>query len=823
MKKTIISFFYLTALALWTASFPAYSESFYSKEFTEGKIAKYSVSDHEDTEVLSGEAALNFLRQDGSYASLGKAMTAARYGMREVEGSPEEAWAQNPKQQLQSRFDQSGLSLTIQTNSGDHYPSRWELKTLAGKAVPKGSLDRMGQKLTLERTELGLTEWYINRPSGLEHGFTLKTRPETTSDQLELTLAVTGTLVVQAAQDGQSLQISSKEHKETLLNYNQLKVWDAEGNSLTARMETNAAGDEVRYVVEDHSAAYPLTIDPTFVMQEAYLKASNSEEFDEFGDAIAISGDTIVVGAIFEGSAATGINGDQSDNSAGSSGAAYVFVRSGNTWSQQAYLKASNTEDNDRFGFSVAISGDTIVVGTRRESSAANGVNGDQSDNSAISAGAAYVFVRSESTWSQQAYLKASNSESLGIFNGDEFGFSVAISGDTIVVGAFQEDSDADGVNGDQSDNSVRDSGAAYVFSRSGSTWSQQAYLKASNSGGGEFSGDGFGFSVAIGGDTIVVGAVGEESAASEVNGDQSDNSTRDSGAAYVFVRSGIGWSQQAYLKASNSDRDDFFGTSVAISGDTIVVGATFEDSDVNGVNGDQSDNSALESGAAYVFVRSENIWSQEAYIKASNSDPDDRFGESVAISGDTIVVGASRENSDADGVNGDQGDNSAEDSGAAYVFMRSGSTWSQVAYLKASNSDSSDRDGDRFGTSVAISEETIVVGAFNEASSATGINGDQSDNSAFGSGAAYVFTIAAGGDSLNIISSRILSNGDFEITLEQSVGNLTVERSNDLSSNSFSEIDSSEVSINGAILTISASAVDPEGDGISFFRVLSE
>jgi FG-GAP repeat protein len=153
------------------------------------------------------------------------------------------------------------------------------------------------------------------------------------------------------------------------------------------------------------------------------------------------------------------VNGNQSDNSATSAGAAYVFVRSGTTWTQQAYLKASNTEANDFFGFSVAVSGDTVVVGAPREASNATGVNGNQSDNSATSAGAAYVFVRSGTTWSQQAYLKASNTET-----GDDFGFSVAVSGDTIVVGAWGEDSNATGVNGNQNDNSLGQAGAAYTF-----------------------------------------------------------------------------------------------------------------------------------------------------------------------------------------------------------------------------------------------------------------------------------------------------------------------------------------------------------------------
>ena len=172
---------------------------------------------------------------------------------------------------------------------------------------------------------------------------------------------------------------------------------------------------------------------------------------------------------------------------------------------------------------------------------------------------------------------------------------------------------------------------------RSGTNWIQQAYLKASNTG----TGDLFGYSVAVSGDTVVVGAVQESSNATGVNGNQSDNSALNSGAAYVFVRSGTNWSQQAYLKASNTGAGDTFGCSVAVSGDTVVVGAPNEDSNATGVNGNQSNNSATDSGAAYVFVRSGTNWTQQAYLKASNTGTDDNFGVSAAVSGDTVVVGA--------------------------------------------------------------------------------------------------------------------------------------------------------------------------------------
>lgn len=468
--------------------------------------------------------------------------------------------------------------------------------------------------------------------------------------------------------------------------------------------------------------------------QQAYLKASNAHHGDgAFGGSVAVSGDTVIVGAWGESSDADTINGDQNNTSATGAGAAYVFVRSGTDWTQQAYLKASNSDAGDGFGASVAISGDTAVVGATGEDSDADRVDGDQSDNSASGAGAAYVFVRSGTTWTQQAYLKASNSDDHQF--GDLFGVSVAISGDTVVVGAMSEGSDADTVNGDQNDNSQPGAGAAYVFVRSGSTWTQQAYLKASNSD----SIDNFGRSVAVSGDLVIVGAVREDSGATTINGDQSDNSAEVTGAAYIYVRVGTTWIQEAYLKASNSDPVDAFGRAVAISGHTAVVGAIGEDSGAHTVNGDQTDNSANIAGAAYVFVRAGTTWAQEAYLKASNSDSSDAFGYSVAIANDTVVVGASGEDSDSDTVNEGQSDNSFFNGpGAAYVFVRSQGTWCQADYLKASNSD----DQDMFGRSVGISGSTAIIGALLEDSGASGVNSDQSDNSTDDAGAAYIFEI---------------------------------------------------------------------------------
>ena len=445
----------------------------------------------------------------------------------------------------------------------------------------------------------------------------------------------------------------------------------------------------------------------TSIAQQAYLKASNTGADDHFGSAVAIDGDTLVVGAPNEDSGSSGVNGTQSDNSGNDVGTVYVFVRSGGIWTQQAYLKASNPDDLDTFGTSVAISGNTIVVGAQGEDSNATGVNGNQSDDSVAQAGAAYVFVRSGTTWTQQAYLKPSTAG----FN--NFGNTVAIDGDTIAIGAEGEDSASTGINGSEVGTGAPSSGAVYVFTRSGTTWSQQAYIKSSNSQ----SGDQFGNSVALSNDTLAVGAAGEDSAATGIGGNQGDNSASGSGAVYVFTRSGSTWSQQAYVKASNSAANSSFGGSLSLDSNTLAVG---------------TDNAST----AYVFTRSGGLWTQEALLQGANTENGDQFGISVAVHGDTLAVGASGEDSSATGIDGDQSNNSASNSGALYVFTRSGTMWTQRDYVKASNGEA----GDSFGSAIAVNNGTIAGGTPLEDSNATGVGGSQTDNSAQDSGAVYVF-----------------------------------------------------------------------------------
>lgn len=379
---------------------------------------------------------------------------------------------------------------------------------------------------------------------------------------------------------------------------------------------------------------------------EAYLKASNnfptSPFGDGFGSSVSISGNTIAVGAPTEDSSGTGVGTSGVDNLAVDSGAVYVFVRTGATWTQQAYIKASNTGIRDLFGASVSISGDTLMVGASLE----DNLDGSQNDGPAgenTNAGAVYVFERSGQVWTQRAYLKAGGSEP--VTAGDAFGSSVAVSGDVAVIGALGEDS----VN--------PESGAAYVFRRVGGSWQQEAVLKASNAG----SNDLLGSAVAIDGDRLVVGASGEDGAGTGVGSDGSTNSASDAGAAYVFARVGSGWVEEAYLKATNTRALANFGGSLAIRGDVVVVSALREDGGSAGVFAADAlafqGPGPLATGAAYVYVRNAGSWSPAAYVKATPVTAGSLFGVGVALDDATLVVGAMA------------ADSSVAGSGAAFTF----------------------------------------------------------------------------------------------------------------------------------------------------------
>ncbi len=391
------------------------------------------------------------------------------------------------------------------------------------------------------------------------------------------------------------------------------------------------------------TAVLMATVSPTAAIeleQMQKLLAHDAAAHDHFGYSVSISGDTALVGAY----------GD--DDNGKRSGSAYVFVRNGSTWSLQQKLTPTDAAAYDHFGWSVSISDDTALVGASGDND-----NGKRS-------GSAYVFVRNGSTWSLQQKLTPTDAAAE-----DLFGRSVSISDDTALVGAWGDDD-----NGDMS-------GSAYVFVRSGSTWSPQQKLMPPDAAAKSL----FGRSVSVSGDTALVGAPGDG---------------WNSGSAYVFVRSGNTWSLQNKITPADAAEYDSFGDSVSVSGDTALVGAAGDD-----------DNGG-SSGSAYVFARSGSQWSQQDKMTAVDAAARDQFGISVSVSGDTALVGAYK-------------DDDGSGPGSVYVFVRSGSTWSQQQKITPA-------DGaayDHFGWSVSVSGDTALVSA----------RGD--DDNGSDSGSTYVFS----------------------------------------------------------------------------------
>lgn len=439
---------------------------------------------------------------------------------------------------------------------------------------------------------------------------------------------------------------------------------------------------------------------------EAFVKASNTGTGDAFGAAVALSasGDTLAVGAPLEDSLAASM---PLDNGLLESGAVFIYRRAGVFWSLEAFLKASSPGSQDRFGASVALSSDgsTLVVGAPGEDSAATGVDGNEASNAARDSGAAFVFRRTGTTWAKVAYLKASNTRA-----GDAFGSAVAISsaGDTIVVGAPDEDSAALDVNADQTSSAAAGAGAVYLFDASTTGWSQVAYLKATNTG----AGDGFGTSVALASDglALAVGAPGEDS-----SGPPLDDARLEAGAAYLFRRTArlMAPGASARVKPSQPVGAARFGQAVALDGVGLLV--------VVGAPGEAG------TGAVHPFRFTTSSWLPGDVLRGS-ARPQDGFGQALTLAADgaTLAVGAP----------GD--DATAMDSGAAFLFRRSADTFTLVRSLKAGNPDAQDA----FGGSLSLSGDgaTLAIGAMGESSGATGVDGDESNNTAPVSGATYVY-----------------------------------------------------------------------------------
>ncbi len=390
-------------------------------------------------------------------------------------------------------------------------------------------------------------------------------------------------------------------------------------------------------------------LDPNDTPLQQKLVASDAAFEDQFGTQVRMDGDTVVVGAW------------QEDGVAAGSGAAYVYVRSGGTWVEQAKLVASDAAADDNFGTAVDISGDTIVVGAPKD------------DDDGTDSGAAYVFVRNAGVWTQQAKLTASNAGA-----GDNFAGAVALEGDTVVAGAVFEDSTAS------------DTGAAYVFTRAGVSWSEQQILTASDGAVQDL----FGVAVSINADTIIVGA----------------HQTGDLvGSAYVFTNSLATWTEQQKLVASDAAAGNLFGLSVSVSGDTAMVGAFKRD-----------EGATPRAGAVYVYERAGTSWTQQDILLASDIASSE-LGVSVAVDGDRAIFGAWQDGA------------AATDAGSAYVFIKQGQAWTQHQKLIATDA----APDDIFGTTVALSGNTVLVGAYFD------------DGVAVDTGSTYIFEMDIDGDGL--------------------------------------------------------------------------
>ena len=470
-----------------------------------------------------------------------------------------------------------------------------------------------------------------------------------------------------------------------------------ENGALSAALPIDDAVATISILVEHPASAalsttYTITVQRTIPLQHASFLKAFPAIGDSFGWTVATDGTRVVSGAPNEGSLVD--PGDPLDAGAPQSGAAYVFARQGTMWAYESAVKAPNAQTSDGFGYSVGIDGDWMVVGAPFEDSGST----NTSDNSVSDAGAAYVFHREQDEWVFVQYLKSTHPK----LNGN-FGWSVAISGDTIVVGSFRDDQysgatltanacgqayvfrragsawtleqalgpDQDGagfgysvaVAGDRivagmpnGHPTMPEAGGARIFGRTGTTWTLEAEVVASNAGPFDF----FGAAVATDGTTVAIAAPHTLSATGQSVSDVS-------GFAYVFEHAGGTWTEQQLLSPVNGDPDDEFGRSIAIAGGLVAVGAFREDGPEHGIAMPSAINTAEAAGAVYMFARSGSTWSHSRYIKGPENDASDGTGTAVALSREgVLVVGAPGESSNSATA---PTNNSLPSAGACYVL----------------------------------------------------------------------------------------------------------------------------------------------------------
>ncbi len=690
---------------------------------------------------LQGAAAIERLKQDGHYESLQTAMNQARFGVSRSAHSllGRDAWhAPNAAAGYDAYVTADGVGIFI---SEDAY-LRLSLRGIgygnALRSVAPGAVSGDAQSINIARD--GVQEWFVNGQNGLEHGFTLAQPPGRRIGKVPLRLALHVSDGWRAAGGEDGKQVVLRNDAGQAIEYGKLTVTDQLGQNIPARL--TVADEQVVIEVEDGAAQYPLTIDPLFTLQQR-LTAADGAPGDFFGYSLALDGNTAVIGApydddtrgsayIFVRSGATwtqqtrltandgalndyfgwsvAIKGNTAlvgtlygpGNADADQGAAYVFVRSGVTWTLQKKLIADDGQAFAQFGTAVALDGDTALIGAPTYTRT----------SSVVGTGAAYVFVRNGTTWTQQKQLLAADGEA-----GDNFGIAVALEGDTALIGA--------------PDNAltVGGQGAAYIFTRTGTNWTQQPLLTTSPA----VSDANFGNAVALSGENALIGAYRYGS--------------DDRGAVYSYRRFAKNWSLTGQFSAPNPAADAHFGASVALSGDTAVVGAALDffqsgpdqqsayafvysgtwnyvrqfslnpslesngfgravalsgDTVLVGAYRERINNHPFPNqGAAYTFVLSDSRHlEQSPRLSSIGGGPNEYFGEALALDGDTLVIGAYAQTV---GGNAEQG--------AVYVFVRNGTGWSFQSKLTANDGAA----GDSFGWAVALSGETLVVGAYRD------------------------------------------------------------------------------------------------------------
>ena len=611
---------------------------------------------------LKGEKAHKYLEDSLEGQSLIRAVTVARFGLKQQpdpsgkEGNGYLGVSQ--EQDLKAWFGTDGVTVSPKVSEkGQEWRMDMRLKAYGygEQLVPAPPI--VSQKVKDNRIEYArtnselikqtsdpsstnsipqLVEWYENQAGGIEQGFTLNERPE----RVDMSTHDPLRLVISLA-GGLSAKLKDQGRRIELFDKNSQRVLNY--NQLSA---LDATGRELRASMEVAAGGQEisLVVDDVTANYPVTIDPLLWQQQEQLTGGGGFPSDFFGWSVAISGD--TAIVGAREDYFKGvhQGGEAYIFVRSHGGWTQQQKLSGGQNDPTHRFGESVAIDGDTAVIGAI----------GD--DNNVIDQGSAYVFVRSNGLWSEQTNLIASD----GV-TGDQFGKSVAISGNTVIVGSI-------GNAGGRSSSP----GAAYVFARNKSgTWSQQVKLTNQNPATGDY----FGWSVAISGDTAIVGALGD---------------SLGKGSVSIFIRTGETWDPKPQQKLEGEVPGDSFGISVGISGETVVVGIN---------NGDTSILSNLLRQQVSVWVRSGGVWAQQAILHAEGGSlPGDAFGTRVAISGNTLVVGAAGKDSSSSG----------SDEGAAYIFARTGDLWNQQNLLTAKDGATSDG----FGGGVAINNGTVVVGS---------------------------------------------------------------------------------------------------------------